>query len=114
MVGAKTRVATNINKIGSHAHLTYCHGYALRSAVGETIKAIKMMRSTLNASFELNKLIKYSIVDSKKILIKYSVKREGAANRLRQGTTPKNSGDRIVCSNRWTVRRTFLQSILDN
>ena len=60
MVGAKTGVATPINEIESHTHST--HGQALQLAVGETIKAIKIMRSTLDAAFELNKLIKYSTV----------------------------------------------------
>ena len=62
MVGAKTRVATRINEMESHAHLTHCHGHALQLAVGDTIKAIKIMRSSLDAAFELNKLIKYSMV----------------------------------------------------
>ena len=30
MVGAKTGVATHINEIESHAHLTHYHGHALR------------------------------------------------------------------------------------
>ena len=51
MVGAKTRVATRINDIESHAHFTHYHGHAL-----ETIKGIKIMRGTLDASFELNTL----------------------------------------------------------
>ena len=58
----KTGVATHIIEIESHAHLTHCHGHALELAVGETIKAIKIMRGTLEAAFELNKLIKYSMV----------------------------------------------------
>ena len=56
MVGAKTGVATRINEIESHAHLTHYHGHALQLVVGETIKAIKIMRGTLDAVFELNKL----------------------------------------------------------
>ena len=56
MVGAKTGVATRLNETESHAHLTHCHGHALQLFVGETIKAIKMMRGTLDAVFELNKL----------------------------------------------------------
>ena len=40
----------------------HCHGPALQSAVGDTIKAIKIMRETLGADFELNKLIKYSMI----------------------------------------------------
>ena len=61
MVGAKTGVATHINEIELHAHLTHCHSHALQLAVGETIKAIKIIRGTLDAAFELNKLIKYSV-----------------------------------------------------
>ena len=62
MAGAKTGVATRMNEIESHAHLTQCHGHALQLSVGDTIKAIKILRGTLDAAFELNKLIKYSMV----------------------------------------------------
>ena len=62
MVGTMTGVATRINEIESHAHLTHCHGHALQLVVGDTIKAIKILRGTLDAAFELNKLIKYSVV----------------------------------------------------
>ena len=51
MVGAKTGVATPMNKIESHAHLRHYHGHAL-----ETIKSIKIIRGTLDAAFELNTL----------------------------------------------------------
>ena len=43
MVGAKTGVATHINEIESHAHLTHYHGHALPLVVGEAIKVIKIM-----------------------------------------------------------------------
>ena len=63
MVSAKTGVATHINEIELHAYLTHCHVSALPSAVGKTIKAIKIMKGTLDLAFELNKLItKYSKV----------------------------------------------------
>ena len=39
---------------------------------------------------------------------------KGTFNRLREDTARRNSGDRILCSNRWTVRGTLLPSILDN
>ena len=51
MFGAKARVATRMNEIGSHAYLTHYHGHVL-----ETIKAVKIIRGTLNAAFELNTL----------------------------------------------------------
>ena len=56
MFGAKTGVATHINEIESHAHLTHYHGHALQLVVGKTIKAIKIMIGTLDVAFELNKL----------------------------------------------------------
>ena len=49
MVGAKTGVVTRMNEIESHAYLTHDHGHTL-----ETIKTIKIIRGTLDASFELN------------------------------------------------------------
>ena len=51
MVGAKTGVATHINEIESNAHLTHYPGQAIQLVVGETIKAIKIMRGTLDAVF---------------------------------------------------------------
>ena len=62
MVGAKTIVATAISDIELHARLTHSHDHALQLTVGETIKAIKIMRGTLDAALEFNKLIKYSLV----------------------------------------------------
>ena len=67
------------------------------------------MKSTLDAAFELNKLVKYSI---KKI--QYSLKREGTSNRLREYIASGKSGDRELRWNHWTVTGTLLQTILDN
>ena len=76
-VGAKAGVAPGINETETRALLRDCHGKALQLAVGGTIKAVKLIRSTLDATFDLNKLIKYS------------PKREGALNRLREGDCTK-------------------------
>ena len=51
MVGFKTGVATLINEIESYTHLTHYHGNTL-----EPIKAIKIIRGTLDTAFELNTL----------------------------------------------------------
>ena len=63
MVSEKTGAATQINEIASYPHLRHCHGHTLQLAVGETIKALKIMRGTLDGAFELNKLIRYSTVE---------------------------------------------------
>ena len=97
MVVAKTGVATRVNKIESHAHLTN-----------------KIMRGTLDKAFKLNKLSNTLWFKNHRKKIKYSLKMEAAFNRLREGTAPGNSGDRTLCSNRWAVRRTMLQNNLDD
>ena len=51
MVGAKTRVATPINEVESHAQLTHYHANAL-----ETIKPVKIIRGPFDAASELNTL----------------------------------------------------------
>ena len=49
MFGAKTGVVTHINEIVSHAHLTDYNGHAVfQLVVSETIKAIKIIRGTLD------------------------------------------------------------------
>ena len=58
------------------------------------------MEGTLDAAFELNKLIKYS------------PKREGAFNRLKEETPPGKFGCQTLCPTGWTVRGVSLQSIL--
>ena len=71
------------------------------------------MRCTLDAAFEFNILMKYSMVQNQIKKIKYPLKREGVSNRLREDTKPETSYDRALRSNHRTVRRTLFQSILD-
>ena len=69
------------------------------------------MRGTLDAAFELNQLIKYLWFKNYRTKIKYSLKKEGAFNSLREDTTPRNSSNRRLCSNCWVTRGTLLPSI---
>ena len=48
------------------------------------------------------------------INFKYFLERQEASNKLREGTAAGVSGERVLCSNHWTVRGILLQSILDN
>ena len=59
MVGAKTGVAACINEIESIWHIAMVH--ALQLVDGDTIKAIKIIRGSLDAGFELTKVIKCSM-----------------------------------------------------
>ena len=94
--------------------MTYCHGHVLQLADGDTIKAIKVITGSLDAAFELAKVIKYSMFLKSQEKIKFFPKREGASNRLRKENTAGNFGDTILYPNCWTVRGELSQSILDN
>ena len=52
MVGTKTRKATSKHKVDSHAFFTHYHGHSLQLADGDTIKASKPMRGTLDIALE--------------------------------------------------------------
>ena len=58
MVGARTGEATRDCVTCPFDTVSRSHS----SAVGDTIKAIKIMRGTLDSAFPLNKLVKYSMV----------------------------------------------------
>ena len=68
--------------------MTYCHSHALQLVVGDTIKAIKIMRGSLGAAFELTKVIKCSMILKSYKKIKYSPK--GASSRLRKDYAARN------------------------
>ena len=70
------------------------------------------MKGTPDVAFDV--AFKYSMGLKMIEKIKYCLKKEGASNRMREDTAPGNSGDRALCSNRWTVKGTLLQNILDN
>ena len=94
--------------------MTCYHGHALQLVDGDTIKAIKILRGSLDAAFELTKVIKCFMFLNDRKKIKYSPKREGASSRLRKGNEAGNFGDTILCPNCWTLRGALLQIILDN
>ena len=93
--------------------MTYCHGHARQLIDGDTIKAIKIIRGSLDAAFELTKVIKCSVFLKSYKKNQNSPKREGASSRLKKDNVAGNSGDTISCPNCQTVRGALSQTILD-
>ena len=60
MVGAKSGVATQIKNYEPRAFLTHCYGHDLQLAVGDTVKGIKLLGNTLDTTYEISKLLKFS------------------------------------------------------
>ena len=102
MSGAKKGVVKVIANKESQAIFTHCYGYALNLAVGDTIKQCQLMKSTLEVTTEISKLIKKS------------PKRDSLFQKLKSELAPESPSFRVLCPTRWTVRAAFLQSVSDN
>ena len=102
MIGAKSGVATQIKKDEPRAILTHCYGHALQLAVGDTVKGIKLLGNTLDTTYEISKLLKFS------------PKRNALFDKLKATIAPNVPGFRTLCPTRWTVRAACLESVLEN
>ena len=102
MMGAKSGVATQIKNYEPRAFLTHCYGYALQLAVGDTVKGIKLLGNTLDTTYEISKLLKFS------------PKRGALFDKLKTTIAPDSPGFRTLCPTRWTVRAACLKSVLEN
>lgn len=102
MVGAKSGVATQIKNYEPRGILTHCYGHALQLAVGDTVKGIKLLGNTLDTTYEISKLLKFS------------PKRDALFDKLKTTIAPDSPGFRTLCPTRWTVRAACLESVLEN
>ena len=60
MRGAKNCVSKQIMDIESRALYTHCYGHSLNLAAGDAIKGCKVLQDTLDITFEISRLIKFS------------------------------------------------------
>ena len=81
---------------------THCYGHALNLAVGDTIKQLKLLRDTLDVTYEISKLLKYS------------PRRDTLFEKLKSQMALKFPGFRTLHPTRWTVRASSLESVLSN
>ena len=107
MRGARTGVAKQIKDAEARALYTHCYGHSLNLAVGDAIKASKLMSSALDTTYEIVKLVKYS---PKRELLFKELKKECGTNHG-DSVTP---GVRALCPTRWTVRADSLSAIVLN
>ena len=105
MSGAKKGVATNIKSEEPRCLFTHCYGHALNLACADSIKRCKIMKDSLDTTYEITKLIKYS------------PKRDSRLEQIQKSMSAEEknfSGIRLLCPTRWTVRAESMKSILDN
>ncbi len=102
MCGARRGVASQVSSDEPRSIFIHCYGHALNLAAGETIKNNRILRDTLDTTFEISKLIKYS------------PRRDAIFQKLKADIAPETPGFRTLCPTRWTVRGDSLQSVLKN
>ena len=75
---------------------------AAQLAVGDNVKRIKLLGNTLDTTYEISKLLKFS------------PKRDVLFDKLKTTIAPDSPSCRTLCPTRWTVRGACLESVLEN
>lgn len=102
MSGAKSGVAKQLTDEEPRALYTHCYGHALNLACADAIKQCKLLRDTLDTTYEITKLIRFS------------PRRNAIFANVKQSLAPDTPGIRQLCPTRWTVRADALKSIIEN
>ncbi len=108
MSGSRTGVAKQIQDKESRAVFTHCYSHSLNLAAGDSIKKSKIMKTALEVTHEITKLIKHS------------PRREAIFKEVRKESEAASSDNassctvKLLCPTRWTVRADSLQSIIQN
>ena len=102
MRGSRNGVAKIIQDCEPRAIFSHCYGHALNLATGDAIRNCQLMKATLETTYEITKLVKYS------------PRREGLFDKLKSEMAPEGAGIRVLCPTRWTVRADSMNSIIRN
>ncbi len=102
MSGKRTGVAKKISDEEPRALFMHCYGHSLSLAAADTIKKCRLLKSVLETSYEIIKLVKFS------------PRREALLDRIKSRFPDSSPGIRVLCPTRWTVQAKSLESIFKN
>ncbi|XP_076341725.1 zinc finger MYM-type protein 1-like [Tachypleus tridentatus] len=102
LAGSRRGVAEQILKDAPKAHYTYCHGHALNLALCDATKGSKLLADTLDITYEICKLIKFS------------PKCQGLLEKIKANINLETAGLKVICPTRWTVRGQSFARIIAN
>ena len=105
MSGIRSGLAKRVQDEESRAVYTHCYSHSLNLAASDTIKKSKVMKSALETTHEITKLIKLS------------PRRDAIFHQLQVETDQSadtNISIKLLCPTRWTVRADSLFSIISN
>ena len=98
--GVRNSVATQISRRKIACNFVHCYRHALNLATGDCIKRKSILWDTLDTTFEISKLVKFS------------PRRDTIFERIKSELAPDSPGFRTLCPTRWTVRAASLESVL--
>lgn len=102
MAGCRSGLAKRLRDEEPRAVYTHCYGHSLSLAAGDAVKGSAVMKSALEVTHEVTKLVKFS------------PRRDALFQQLKKELAPDTIGIRVLCPTRWTVRAEALSSILAN
>ena len=102
MRGVRNGVAKQLQDVESRAIYIHCYGHSLSLAASDAIQHCKLMKTSLETTHEITKLVKYS------------PRREGLFDQIKGELTPDSPGVRVLCPMRWTVRAASMHSVIQN
>jgi len=106
MSGQRSGVAKRVQNEEGRAVFTHCYSHSLNLAASDSIKRSKLMKSTLETTYEITKLIKLS--PRREALLKE------IQNEKELSTGTDSISIKLLCPTRWTVRADSLMSIIEN
>ena len=113
MTGKNNGVVVQIKEEEKRALYTHCYCHSLNLAVGDTMKKSKILKDTIDTTFELTKLVKKSPKrDTKLKSIQTEIVEDGDGNPF--DTMSKKPTITMLCPTRWTVRGNCLNGIIRN
>jgi hypothetical protein len=100
MAGSKNGVKSQILRLEPRALFTHCYGHALSLGVADAIKSLSILKSHMDTTYEISKLLQYS------------PKRHALFQSIKADMSPETVGFRVLCPTRWTVRNEIFNSII--
>ena len=106
MSGIRSGVAKRVQDEESRAVFTHCYSHSLNLAASDSVKNSELVKSALETTHEITKLIKKS------------PRRDGIFKELKAESDLSSDSSsvcvKLLCPTRWTVRADSLFSIIDN
>ena len=110
MKGPKNGVVVKIKKEEQRALYSHCYAHSLNLAVGDTMKSLKVLQDTIDTTFELTKLIKFS--PNRDAVLRNLQIRINNEDAFEDFVKPPRVT--LFCPTRWTVRAECLNAVIKN